>query len=148
MKKSIKIIVATIIIAIIIIAAYIVNYNKAFIFLALNKDTIEIYGRDIILDETGTITSTNVFKVDTEDKNKLLELYSRSNYTQPLHNQDILGANYSFALIDTKTGKEMIFTTSGTMLTANNKIFYLKDGELYKEVYDIYLKYRPQGPKH
>lgn len=148
MKKSIKILITTIIIAIILIAAYIVNYNKAFIFLALNKDTIEIYGRDIILDETDTITTTNVFKIDDEDKNKLLEIYSRNNYTQPLLNQDILGANYSFALVDTKTGKEMIFTTSGTVLTANNKLFYLKDEGLYKEVYEIYLKYRPQGPKH
>lgn len=148
MKKSIKILITTIIIAIILIAAYIVNYNKAFIFLALNKDTIEIYGRDIILDETDTITTTNVFKIDDEDKNKLLEIYSRNNYTQPLLNQDILGANYSFALVDTKTGKEMIFTTSGTFLTANNKLFYLKDEGLYKEVYEIYLKYRPQGPKH
>lgn len=148
MKKSIKIIIATIIIAIIIITTYIFNYNKAFIFLALNKDTIEIYGRDIILDETDTIITTNVFKVDNEDKNKLLEIYSRSNYTHPLINQDILGTNYSFALVDTKTGKEMIFTTSGTMLTADNKIFHLKDEGLYKEVYEIYLKYRPQGPKH
>lgn len=148
MKKSLKILVLILLFIIVLATIYIINYNKAFIFIALNKENIEIYGRDIVLDENNTIKTDNIFKLNDEDKNILLQIYSRSNYTQPLLNKKVLGANYSFAIVDTRTGKEMIFSTSGTTLTANNKLFYLKDENLYSKVYEIYLKYRPQGPKH
>ena len=51
------------------------------------------------------------------------------------------------AKINTKNNEEIYFHAMGNYLIINNTIFYEKNEGTFTKIYDLYKKYRPEGPK-
>lgn len=141
MKTKVKLLL--VVLSLLLLTIIVIIYNKGFIFLACNKDNIEIYGMDY--NKGGQYAK--VFKLEEDDKNYLLTLFSRRKYKLKPFHPSLIGSPYTFCVVNTKNNKEMKFYTMGNYLIINNTIFYSKNEGTYTEIYDLYKKYRPEGPK-
>lgn len=143
MKIQIQIKILIIVFFLLLLTIIVINFNKGFIFLACNKDNIEIYGMDY--NKGGQYAK--MFKLEEDDKNYLINLFSRKNYKLKPFHPSLIGSPYTFCIVNTKNNKEMYFYTMGNFLIINNTIFYEKNEGTYTKIYDLYKKYRPEGPK-
>jgi len=114
-------------------------------YLIDNKDNIEIYGMDY--NKGGQYAK--MFKLEEEDKNYLINIFSRKNYKLKPFHPSLIGTSYTFCVVNTKNNEEMYFHTMGNYLIINNTIFYeKKKTKGHSQKFMIYIKNIAQkGPK-